>query len=90
MDDKTCRLEILRIFKDFHDQRPNDYISRKERFIKTLRIEEKVLDRNVRYLGEKGLLEVEWTLNKFSARINASGIDYLEKGEPSSLEIQNP
>ena len=91
MDDKACRLEILRIFKDFYDQRPNDHISRKERFTKPLRIDENVLDRNIRYLEDKDLLEVKWThIREFSARITAKGIDFLETGEPSGLAIQSP
>ena len=90
MDDKTCRLEILRIFKEFRDQRPNDYISRKERFIGPLGIDEKVLDRNVRYLGDKGLLDLKWVGNKFQGRITAEGIDFLETGEPSGLAILSP
>lgn len=90
MDDKTCRLEILRIFKAFRDQHPNDYISRKERLTEPLGIDEKVLDGNVRYLGDKGLLDVKWGGNKFQGRITAEGIDFLETGEPSGLAIQSP
>jgi hypothetical protein len=91
MDDKTCRLEILRIFKEFRDQRPNDSISRKERFTKPLRIDENVLDRNIRYLEDKGLLEVKRThIKEFSARITAHGIDFLETGEPAGLAILSP
>jgi hypothetical protein len=90
MDDKTCRLEILRIFKEFRDQHPNDTISRKERFTDSLKIDEKEVDGNVRYLTDKGLLDVKWLGNKFQGRITAEGIDFLETGEPANLAILSP
>jgi hypothetical protein len=49
------------------------------------------LDRNARYLEEKGMAEVGWQIgNTFAARILARGIDFLETGEPTGLAILSP
>lgn len=49
------------------------------------------LERNVKYLQEKGLVEVQWAIGgEFISRITAEGIDFLETGEPSGLAILSP
>ena len=49
------------------------------------------LDRNVKYLQEKGLVEVHWAIgDEFIAKITAAGIDFLETGQPSGLAILSP
>ncbi len=50
-----------------------------------------VLDRNARYLEEKGLIEVDWQIgNTFGAQITAQGIGFLDTGEPTELAISSP
>ena len=91
MDDKACRLEILRELKKVYDQDPPGDLQKWE-LTKLLEIKEgNILDRNARYLEEKGLAEVDWQLGaEFGARIRAKGIDFLETGEPSGLAILSP
>jgi hypothetical protein len=50
------------------------------------------LDRNVKYLEEKGLVHVKWfRVNEgFNASISSEGIDFLETGEPKGLAIVSP
>jgi len=38
---------------------------------------ERDLERQVRYLEEKGLIDVRWSAGGFAAKINASGIAYI-------------
>jgi len=49
------------------------------------------LERNVKYLADKGLAEVYWQVGgEFKARITAEGIDFLETGRPAGLAILSP
>jgi len=91
MDDKACRLEILRELKKVYDQDPHGDLQKWE-LTKLLEIKEgNILDRNARYLEEKGLAEVGWQLGgEFGARIRGKGIDFLETGQPSGLAILSP
>lgn len=91
MDDKTCRLEILRILKNRYDQAPPGIIHSRDLLPTIALIEKNVLDRNVRYLQEKHLAQVNWFLDGgFVANITAQGIDFLETGQPSGLAILSP
>ncbi len=58
MDDKTCRLEILRELKYFYHQDPHGYLN--DSSIIAMEIEESIAGRNVKYLEQKGLAEVKW------------------------------
>jgi hypothetical protein len=89
MDDKTCRLEILRKLKGFYDQDPHALVQ-KETLLGDWKIEDNALERNVKYLEEKGLLWVKRFYGGFIARITSGGIDFLETGEPSGLAILSP
>ena len=91
VDDKACRLEILRELKKVYDQDPHGDLQKWE-LTKLLEIiEGNILHRNARYLEEKGLAEVDWQLGgEFAAQITARGIDFLETGEPSGLAILSP
>ena len=83
MDDKACRLEILRRLKMFHDGDPHALVQ-KGTLWAGIRAAGPELNRNVKYLQEKGLVEVHWAIGgDFIARITAEGIDFLESGEPS-------
>ncbi len=49
------------------------------------------MERNVKYLADKGLVEVDWQLGgEFAAQITAQEIDFLETGQPVGLAILNP
>jgi len=90
MDDKTCRLEILRQLKETFDKDP-DVDLEKPDLRDALKIETNVLERNVRYLEEKGLIRVDYYGGgHFSSRITSEGIDFLETGQPSGLAILSP
>jgi hypothetical protein len=50
-----------------------------------------VLERNVKYLKEKGLAKVhEFQGHQFNAQITAGGLDFLAIGQPAELAIQSP
>lgn len=90
MNDKTCRLEILRQLKETFDKDP-DVDLEKPDLRDALKVETNVLERNVRYLEEKGLIRVDYYGGgHFSSRITSEGIDFLETGQPSGLAILNP
>ena len=91
MDDKACRLQILRELKKLYDA---DLLSGLEKgeLKSALGMEDHALGRNMRYLVGKGLARANWTLGGtfFNAHITAEGIDFLETGEPSGLAILSP
>lgn len=90
MDDKACRLEILRELKAVYDREPYGWVDN-ENLVHARGIDAHVLERNVKYLKEKGLVKVqEFQGPQFTAQITAEGIDFLETGEPSGLAIQSP
>lgn len=90
MDDKTRRLEILQALKQAYDEDAHDFLD-KAYLLGTLGLDENVLDRNVKYLEQKGLIRVDWHHGGgFYAWINAEGIDFLETGQPSGLAILTP
>ena len=91
MDDKTCRLEILRRLKLFYDGDPHGPVQKGQLWA-GISVIGPELERNVKYLEEKGFVHVKWfrTDEGFSARISSEGIDFLETGEPSGLAILSP
>ena len=90
MDDKACRLQILRELKKAYDKDAYGLVQKSD-FLTALGVEENVVDRNVKYLEQKGLVKAQWHSNGgFYAWINAHGIDFLETGQPSGLAIQSP
>ena len=91
MDDKTCSLEILRKLKLFYDGDPHAPVQ-KQQLWAGITVTEPELERNVKYLADKGLLHVKWfrTAEGFASRISSEGIDFLETGEPSGLAILSP
>jgi hypothetical protein len=54
-------------------------------------LDSNVLERNAKYLEQKGLAYVKWfSGGGFVAQITSEGIDFLETGEPSGLAILSP
>jgi len=80
MTDKEVRIKILKILQNFNNNDPYNFLDKeklKERFEEE--IEENVLDRNVKYLRDKGFIKTHLFLGGgFMAQITADGIDYLE------------
>src|SRR3989338_7827490 len=91
MDDKACRLEILRRLKMYYDGDPHAPVQ-KQQLLAGITVAGPELERNVKYLEEKGFVHVKWfrTAEGFGARISSEGIDFLETGEPSGFAIQSP
>lgn len=82
--DVDKRRMILQILKKNHEKNPGKYVVR-QRLIELTGYSKNELYRNMLYLGEKGLAEVNWALGgHFDARISATGIDVLK--EPTPLE----
>ncbi len=91
MDDKACRLEILRELKKLYDGNLLEGVKMGE-LISVLGMEKNALARNMSYLVQKGLARATWTLGGtfVNGHITAMGIDFLESGEPSGLATSNP
>lgn len=79
MADNEIRDTILRKLKETYDTNPHGDLD-KEDLLSTLGVSETELDRNIKYLGDKGYIDVEWFLGGgFFARINSYGIDKIEE-----------
>lgn len=90
MDDKSCKLEILRRLKFFYDGDPHGPVQ-KNTLWRGIAVGGSELERNVKYLADKRLIEVHRQLGReFAAQITADGIDFLETGQPSGLAILSP
>jgi hypothetical protein len=82
--DLQKRLKILQILKEHFEKDPSRLLSR-EKLVNLTGFAKDEIMRNVWYLGEKGLVRVDWaTGGHFSARITSVGIDALKR--PSLLE----
>lgn len=78
------RIRILEIFKEHFEREPHGLLSR-EGLLKLTSFSKEEIERNVWYLGKKGLIKVHWALGgHFSARITDTGIDMLRR--PTLLE----
>ena len=84
-------MEILRRLKLFYDGDPHAPVQ-KQQLWAGITVTGPELERNVKYLADKGLLHVKWfrTAEGFASRISSEGIDFLETGEPSGLAILSP
>ena len=79
MEDKEIRTKILETLREEYNINPHGEL-RKDNFLSKLDMSEIELDRNIKYLGEKGLVDVLWFLSgTFSAKINSYGIDWLDQ-----------
>jgi len=87
MNDKEIRDKILSGLKEAYDKDPHGIVMR-EKLLLNLRVptnKTNKIDRNIKYLEQKGLIDVQWFLGGgFYAKINSYGIDTLEdRGKPS-------
>ena len=88
MNDKEIRDKILKRLKETYDKKPHDIVMRED-LLSDLKILANELDRNIRYLLNKGLIDVQWFLGGgFYAKINSYGIDTLEEIEQRGEEIE--
>lgn len=86
MSDKEARLEILKKLKKSYDDDPHRSTF-KDSLLNDLNIDSTELDRNIKYLKDKHLVEVKWFLGgAFMANITSYGIDVIEKYEETSKE----
>ena len=78
MDDKACRLEILKELKKLYDGDLLEGVKMGE-LMSVLGMEKNALARNMRYLVEKGLTRATWTLGGtfVNGHITASGLILL-------------
>lgn len=78
MDDKEIRVLILENLKLINDQNPRSYGNLYS--LQNEETSEVEINKNVKYLDEKGLIDVQWyTDGEFDAKINSFGIDFLEQ-----------
>lgn len=81
MGDDEIRLDILKSLKELYDENPHSY-KNNAHLLNDLKILKKELDRNIRYLEQKGVIDVRWYLGgNFIAKINSYGIDVIENLE---------
>jgi len=79
MEDDEIRILILDILKEQYNENPHGMVL-KQGFLPVAGISENELERNVVYLEQKGLIDVQWALGgNFFARINGFGIDELDR-----------
>ena len=90
MKDKGIRITILKFLKSEYDESPHNSYNG-EIILKNLGLEEKELIRNIKYLEEKGLIDVQWFLGgNFIAKINSYGIDSIEENEIQEQDDEYP
>lgn len=89
MSDKEIRDKILKRLKETYDKEPHGIVMRED-LLSDLKILANELDRNIRYLSDKGLIDAQWFLGGgFYAKINSYGIDTLEDMEKPSKKLEN-
>lgn len=77
MEDNDIRILILDILKKFYDENPHNYVQR-QYILKNYELSSNELDRNIVYLEQKYLIDIQWMMGgNFLARINSFGIDEL-------------
>lgn len=88
MNNQEIRSIILRKFYNDSQEKPRHVFGFNE-FI-TMGFTEKQIDFNAKYLHEKGLLEVQWSLGEIIpsfAQITAYGIDVVEDPETTGRQL---
>ena len=81
MNNKELRLEILKYLKNRYDKNPHSS-SMKDSLLEAIDVSPKDLDRNIKYLNDKYLLNAKWYLDGvFMAQITSHGIDEIEMYE---------
>lgn len=85
MNDNEIRVGILDMAKKVYDENPHNFVQR-EKILEESKITPAELDRNIKYLEEKGLIDVQWFIGgSYLLKINSYGIDEIERIQ---LEIQ--
>lgn len=89
VDDELIRKLILKYLKKMYDNDPHGFVP-KGKIIKEIDVDDVKLERNIKYLENKGLIDVKWLLRgRYLSKINSYGIDYLELNEPSEHVLSN-
>ena len=90
MKDKETRMKILKTLREEYNRSPHDVVMREKLLSElNLNISETELDRNIKYLGEKGLVDVTWYIGGgFFTKINSYGIDWLEQSMEEVAETE--
>lgn len=79
MDEKEIRVRVLQKLKESYMDDPHNFFSQ-EQLSKEVSLPEAQVTSTVRYLEQKGFLDVQWFLGGgFFAKINAFGIDWLDQ-----------
>ncbi|NQE53168.1 hypothetical protein C5S29_06210 [ANME-1 cluster archaeon GoMg3.2] len=93
MEDKEIRTEILNALREEYNKNPHGIVM-KVKLLSELNISENELERNIKYLSDKGLIDVKWFLGGgtgakiFFAKINSYGIDRLEQSIEEVTETE--
>jgi hypothetical protein len=86
--DKEIRTKILKMLREEYNNNPHGVVM-KAKLLSELDISEIELERNIKYLSDKGLIDVEWFLGgTFDAKINSYGIDWLEQSIEEVTETE--
>jgi hypothetical protein len=86
--DKEIRTEILKTLREEYNKKPHGVVM-KAKLLSELSIPEIELERNIKYLSDKGLIDVKWFLGGiFIAEINSYGIDWLEQSIEEVTETE--
>ena len=87
INDRTIRMKILQLLKNNFDNTPHSNVT-KETLEKELKLDQNVLIRNIKYLEEKGVIDVTKFLGgDFFTKINSYGIDFVEQESEKKRDI---
>ena len=88
MKDKEIRTKILKILREKYSKNLRAEVM-KETLLSELNISEIELKRNIKYLSDKGVIDVErFSGGAFFAKINSYGIDWLEQSIAEITETE--
>jgi hypothetical protein len=78
-ENDQIRMKILQLLYNHEIDDPRSFGLDDKILIQKLSVTRQIIEFNISYLQQKGLIEVEWTLGPdFNARITAFGIDVIE------------
>ena len=88
MEDKEIRTKLLETLREEYNNNPHGVVM-KDKLLSELGIPEIELERNIKYLSDKGLIDVKWFLGGiFIAEISSYGIDWLEQSIEEVTETE--
>ena len=88
MEDKAIRTKLLETLREEYNNNPHGVVM-KDTLLSELGMSEIELDRNIKYLDNKGLADVKWIVGgAFYAKINSCGIDWLEQSIEEVTETE--